>query len=208
MSAPPKGGQTATTESRRLGVLLVGAGGQGVLTAARMLGDAAHGAGIPVVVGQLHGMSQRGGSVECTVLLGPGRSSFLTGSADVVVGFEPLEVVRVRERLRSDTHVVINRGTVVPYLLSRAGETYPPFDTIAAEIGAITDNVTVVDGPSLLADVGEKRTLNVMMLGALAGLGILPFDAEALWQSVAARSPKKFLHANRRAMEIGVGLAG
>lgn len=196
--------QTPLQVGRRLGVLLVGAGGQGVLTAARLLGDAAHGAGIPVVVGQLHGMSQRGGSVQCSVLLGAGRSSFLTGGADVVVGFEPLEVLRVRDQLRADTHVVLNRGTMVPYVLSKAGRTYPPFDDIVAELAAITRHVTVVDGPRLLPDAGAGRTLNVLMLGALAGLGLLPFDSKALWLAVAAHSPAGFVDANRRALEAGM----
>ncbi len=64
--------------THRTKVLLVGVGGQGVLTAAQILGGAAHHAGLDVVVGQLHGMSQRGGSVECSVLIGPGKSSFPT----------------------------------------------------------------------------------------------------------------------------------
>ena len=154
-----------------------------LLTAARMLGDAAHGAGIDVAVGQLYGMSQRGGSVQCTVLLGGGRSSFLTGGADVVV----------------------NRGTMVPYGLSKAGRAYPDFAEIVAELEGMTPRVTVVDGPGLLAGVGANRTLNVLMLGALAGLGVLPFGVEALWAAVGVRSPKGFLEANRLALDLGAG---
>ena len=186
-------------------MLLVGAGGQGVLTAARMLGDAAHGAGLPVVVGQLHGMSQRGGSVQCTVLLGCGRSSFLTGGADVVVGFEPLEVLRVRDQLRASTHVLINRGAMVPYGLSKAGRAYPPFADIVAELEGFTRKVTVVDGPGLLGGTASSRSLNVLMLGALAGSGVLPVDVAAVWRAVLALSPAGFVEENRRALEAGAG---
>ena len=85
MSAPPP----------NLAVLVVGVGGQGTLTAARVLGEAAMAEGLPVRLGQLHGMSQRGGSVESTVLIGPGRSAFLPRrGADVILGLEPLELLR------------------------------------------------------------------------------------------------------------------
>ena len=172
-----------------------------------MLGDAAHGAGQQVVVGQLHGMSQRGGSVQCNVLLGGGRSSFLTGGADVVVGFEPLEVVRVLDRLRPDSHVLVNRVAMVPFGLSQRGQSYPDFDDIQAEIAKTSEHITVIDGPALLEGIGVARTLNVLMLGALAGLGVLPFEVDALWTAVAARSPKGFVEANRRALEVGAAIA-
>ncbi|MFH1130352.1 MAG: 2-oxoacid:acceptor oxidoreductase family protein, partial [Pseudomonadota bacterium] len=84
----------------RIKVLIVGVGGQGVLTAAKMLGDAALHAGFGVTVGQLHGMSQRGGSVEAGVLIGEGESSFIEeGAADIVLGFEPLEVLRALPKM-------------------------------------------------------------------------------------------------------------
>ena len=83
------------SEKRPMQLLVVGVGGQGVLTAAQVLARAAHSVGHPVAVGQLHGMSQRGGSVECTVRLGDVHTSYLVGdTADVVLGFEPLETLR------------------------------------------------------------------------------------------------------------------
>jgi indolepyruvate ferredoxin oxidoreductase beta subunit len=183
-------------------VLLVGVGGQGVVTAARILGDAAHAAGLPVVVGQLHGMSQRGGSVECSVLFGPGRSSYLS-RADIVVGFEPLEALRARHRMGAATKVLINTGPVVLPGLVRGGQPYPTLDRILADIRAVTEDIVLVDGPGALKEVGEARTLNVFMLGALQGLGVLSLDEATLWPAVARGCSPRYLEANRKAFILG-----
>lgn len=189
----------------RLKLLLVGVGGQGVLTAAKILGAAAHEAGHQVVVGQLHGMTQRGGSVECSVLFGPGRSSFITGGvADILVGFEPLEVLRALPSIGPKTDVVVNLGTIVPFEVTRSMTEYPPVDQILSNIRAATDRITTVDAPSLINDMSIGRSLNVLILGAVAGLGLLPFDEHPLWAAVERRSPTRFLEANRRAFEAGL----
>jgi indolepyruvate ferredoxin oxidoreductase beta subunit len=192
----------ATT--RRRAVLLVGVGGQGVLTAAKVLGDACHRAGLPVVVGQLHGMSQRGGSVECSVQVGRGSSSFLLGPADVVVAFEPLEARRALGRVGPDTTVLVSPGTIVPHGVTRSGQGYPDLDDTLREIEARGGEVIVVDGPGLARLAGDERTLNVLMLGALAGLAALPLGPDALFDAVADRCPPRTISANRRAFELGL----
>jgi indolepyruvate ferredoxin oxidoreductase beta subunit len=186
----------------RLAVLIVGVGGQGVLTAGRILGDAAHATGLPVVEGQLHGMSQRGGSVECSVLIGPGESSFLR-VADVVVGFEPLEALRAIPKIGPRTRILLNTGRVVPNELTRAGRPYPPLDSILSDLRAVAGGLHLVDGHAVVERVGVARTLNVVLLGALAGLDVLPFGQAALWQAVAGRCRPEFLQANRDAFDLG-----
>jgi len=187
---------------KRISFLLVGVGGQGLLTAARILGDAAHAAGRPVVVGQLHGLSQRGGSVECSVLFGPGRSSYLS-LADVVIGFEPLETLRALQRMSAETRVLANQGKFVLPDLIRQGKPYPPLEQILADIRAVAKEVVPVDGNCALKALGEARTLNVFMLGALVGLGWLPFDASVLWPAVARCCKADYLEANRKAYDLG-----
>ena len=189
----------------RAKLLLVGVGGQGVLTAARVLGDAAYAAGVGAVVGQLHGMSQRGGSVECSVLFGSGDSSFLVGDADVLLAFEPLEAARALPHVGPETVVIVNRGTIVPFQLTFRGEGYPSVDGIFETLRARGAVVYGVDGPGLVAQIGVGRTLNVVMLGALAGLGILPFGPDALLEQLTAHLPARFVSANRRAFELGMG---
>jgi indolepyruvate ferredoxin oxidoreductase beta subunit len=186
----------------RFEVLIVGVGGQGVLTAGRILGDAAHATGLPVVEGQLHGMSQRGGSVECSVLIGPSESSFLR-VADVVVGFEPLEALRAIPKIGPRTRVLLNTGRIVPDELTRAGRPYPLLDSILGDLRAVAGGLDLVDGRAVVEQVGVARTLNIVLLGALAGLDLLPFGGSALWRAVAGRCRPEFLQANREAFDLG-----
>ena len=171
---------TAKASASRIGTgrfstLLVGVGGQGVLTAAQILGDAAHEANLDVTVGQLHGMSQRGGSVACTVLIGPGSSSFILDRADVVLAFEPLEAMRALPSIGKSTHVVMNTGVILPPAVLVDAAEYPDQGEIIAHLEKAAGALTLVDGPALVGEVGEARTLNTILLGALAGLGLLPF---------------------------------
>jgi indolepyruvate ferredoxin oxidoreductase beta subunit len=190
---------------RRLAVLLVGVGGQGILTAARILGDAAHAAGREVVVGQLHGMSQRGGSVECSVLYGPGRSSFVS-VADVVVGFEPLETLRARDRMGPGTRVLVNRGRIMLPRLGRPEQPYPPLEEILTAIRAASATVVEVDGRAAAEQAGEARTLNIVVLGVLAGLGWLPCDESRVWSAVERHCRARYRDVNRRAFALGLAL--
>ncbi|HUU01808.1 MAG TPA: 2-oxoacid:acceptor oxidoreductase family protein [Myxococcota bacterium] len=190
----------------RLRLLVVGVGGQGVLTAARLLGEAAMQADIEVMVGQLHGMSQRGGAVECSVVIGSGKSSYIgTGGADVVMALEPLEALRALPMMSARTRVVVNLGKIVPYSLAIQGKDYPSIAGILASVEETASRPYTVDGPALTGHVGLPRALNVVMLGALAGLGLLPFGDEILWQTIEKKIPERFVAANRRAFELGRG---
>jgi len=186
----------------RFSMLLVGVGGQGLLTAAQILGDAAHAAGKQVVVGQLHGMSQRGGSVECSVLFGPGLSSYLS-RADVVAGFEPLETLRALNRMGPETTVLMNRGKFVLPTLVRERKPYPPLEDILSKIRRVAKEIILIDGPGASRKTGLQRSLNVFILGALAGLGLLPFDDSTLWPAIARRCNLRYLEANREAFTLG-----
>lgn len=190
------------TQRGRFRLLLVGVGGQGVLSAARLLGEAALAEGKNVVVGQLHGMSQRGGSVESTVLFGPGRSSFIgAGAADAVLALEPLEALRAVPRLSPRTRAVVSLGRVPPFTLAQKGEPYPDLDGILASLREAAGEVVTVDGPSLAEAAGSVQALNMVMLGALAGLGVLPLDPEAIERAIEDASPGE--DTGRRAFRLG-----
>ena len=187
----------------RFSALLIGVGGQGVLTVAQILGAAAHAAGLPVVVGQLHGMSQRGGTVQCTVLIGDHESSFLSGDPDVVLAFEALEALRALDRVGPKTRVLVNLSRIVPFELTREGKDYPAADMILAELSGAAAEVHAVDGGALVRDIGEPRSLNVLLLGAAAGLGLFPIPERALWEAALGRCDPAFLDSNRRAFAAG-----
>jgi len=190
---------------QRKKLLFVGVGGQGVLTAARVVGEAALAAGMEPMVGQLHGMAQRGGSVEATVLLGRGESAFVeTGGADVLIGLEPMEALRALPKLSVQTRALINRGKVVPFPLSMRGEAYPEVDAILDDVRAVAPQTLALDGTSLLLEAaGHTRSLNMLMLGALAGLDLIGLARDQIWEALVRRTPPKLLEVNQQAFELG-----
>jgi len=191
---------------RRTKILLVGVGGQGVVTAAEVLGLAlkVRSPAVGVCVGQLHGLAQRGGSVESTVAIGDGSTAFIgPGEADVVLGFEPLETLRALPRMHPDTRVVLNVGTIAPFSLARTGQAYPDVRGIVDRVRAITPHVMVLDGPSIVATLQEVRCLNIVMLGALVGLDVLTLDEDALGLAVVRRYGRKHRKTNLSALSLG-----
>jgi indolepyruvate ferredoxin oxidoreductase beta subunit len=184
--------------------LLVGVGGQGVLTAAQVLGAAAHREGRAVVVGQLHGMSQRGGSLECTVKVGPDECTVIgPGEADVLLAFEPIEALRALPRVGPGTRALVSVGTIVPFAEARSGRDGPGTDAILASLRAEVKDLASIDGPRLVADAGADRTLNAVMLGAAAALGWTAPGADALLAELLARTSPRFRGHNRRAFDLG-----
>ena len=161
-------------------MLVVGVGGQGVLTLARIVGEAAMAAGLPVCVGQQHGMSQRGGSVEATVVLGDGaRTPFVgLGEADILVAFEPLEALRAADRLSPGANVIVSRAGIP--LASRPSAPYPDVPDLLASLRERTPHVHDLDATALAARAGSPRALGAVLLGALASLGALPIDTPTL----------------------------
>ncbi len=185
-------------------LLAVGVGGQGVLSTVRLLGVAGLAAGLDVRVGQLHGLAQRGGSVEATLSIGPGKSAIVSGGeADLVLGLEPLEAVRALPRMNSDTVVVLNPASIVPYSLTVKGETGPTFESTTAAIDRVTSHVHVVDASSAAQRAGSLRSLNVAMLGVVAGLGLVPIPPEAIRDVVTNLGRAALRKANLEAFELG-----
>lgn len=205
--AVPQDGRTPDPErGPRFKLLVAGVGGQGVLTVARLVGAAAMACGLEAVLGQLHGMSQRGGSVVSTVLIGAGQSSFIgAGEADAVVGLEPLEALRAADAMSRCTAVVTSTGTIVPAPLAQAGDDYPDLGWIIEQIAARAGRVVTLDGPALGRAAGAPRTLNIVMLGALSGARVLPeaMPDEALLEALAMQTPPRFRASNERAFALG-----
>ena len=176
-----------------------------MLTVAIMVGDAALRQGKNMVVGQLHGMSQRGGSVETTVLIGPGESSFVdAGGAHVVLAFEPLEALRALPYMSSETRVLVNEGRVAPFPLSMRGLPYPDRGGILDQIRQVTPHVVTMPGTRMVTEeVGEQRCLNLLMLGALAGLDMVPLPCDTLRAATQDKSKPAHREINLKAFDLG-----
>ena len=186
-------------------ILLVGVGGQGVMSAGRWVGEAAAACGLPVVVRQVHGLSQRGGSVQTSVVVGGARCPEIPdGMADVVVGLEPMEAARAVAKISARTTAMVNTRAIVPASLQSAGRPYPP---IAALLGPVEERagaLVTVDATALAEAAGSHRCLNVVMLGLLAGSGLVRFPAERLLEVVVGTGLAAFREVNRRAFELGM----
>ena len=156
-----------------LQVLFCGVGGQGVLRAAEVLGRALFAAGKRVTVGQLHGMSQRGGSVSSFIIVGDTEAALLDGAPDVVVALEPLEAARAAPSFSRRTTVLLNTHPVVPYERTRLGQGYPDEAELLARIAARAGRVLTADVTAALAPHGLERAVGVAMLGAMTRLPAL-----------------------------------
>ena len=185
-------------------LLFVGVGGQGVLSTGRWVGDAAVAHGLEVVVGQVHGLSQRGGSVQASVVLGGARSwEIPDGMADALVALEPMEAARALVKISKTTAVLANTRPVLPSSLQSLGRPYPPLSSLLGPVGEAAGSLSAVDATSLASQAGSPRSLNVVMLGMLVGSGVLPFPGERLLEVVLAAGSAKLAGINRAAFGLG-----
>jgi len=185
-------------------ILLVGIGGQGVLSAGRWLGDAAAACGIPVVVGQVHGLSQRGGPVQSPVALCGARSwEIADGMADVLVALEPMEAARALQKVSKRTTAIVNTRPILPSSLQSAGRPYPPLASLLEPLEEAAGSFRATDATSLAAEAGSHRSLNVVMLGMLAAADVLPFPADRLLDVIAHAAIPDLARIDREAFRLG-----
>jgi len=182
-------------------VLLAGVGGQGTLLASEVLSEVLMLAGFDVKKSEIHGMSQRGGSVTSHVRWGEKVYSPLIpeGTADILFGFELLETYRYLPMLRKGGAVVVNDLKIAPGPVATGMETYP--EDIPGKLRAQVGDVIVVDGMYKAQQAGNYRTVNTVLLGALSRR--MQID-ESLWlKALEKLVPAKFLAENLKAFELG-----
>ena len=193
--------------SRAVNFVLVGVGGQGTLLASNILADVGLAAGLDVKKSEVHGMSQRGGSVVSHVRWHPERvASPLVGmgEADILLAFEKLEALRFVEFLRRGGTAVVNDTVIVPITVSAGSATYPQDDSIDAAFATIDARVVKVPGERLAQEAGTVKAANVVLLGAVSRL--LPLPEDVWWKCLSQRVPKKFLELNHTAFASGRAL--
>jgi len=190
--------------SRKISIVLTGVGGQGVITAANILGKAAVKAKVGVFVSEIHGMAQRGGVVVCTVRMGDVSSPLLpSGTADVLLSTEPVEALRNICYVHKKTKVITDINPVIPFTVAVGGEQYPKLDDLFKEIQ--THAVLYkIDANKIAKEAGAVITKNTVMLGALAASGVLPFKAEVLLETILEDISEKYKDVNKKAFEGGM----
>ncbi len=184
-------------------VLLCGVGGQGTVLAADLLARAAMAAGRVVKVSEIHGMAQRGGAVTTVVRFGDEVRSMVTdpGCADVVVSFETTEALRNLPFVREGGYLLVADTSIAP-LPVLTGKAQMPGDAQArlSDAGAV-----IIDAEALARSVGSPKSVNVVLLGALAAR--LPFPVRVWEDVIAKRVPPKTVDANLAAFHEGYRFA-
>jgi len=185
-------------------VYLVGVGGQGIITAARIIGDAAILAGEKVLLSETHGMAQRGGSVICTARIGDRAGPLVPDmSADVILSLELLETLRAACKASKDTVVLSSTERLVPLSVSTQKMRYPSQQEVADKMSSLAKAVVMVDAAGLAAQAGSPISSNVVMVGALAGSGAAGIDTDRFEEAVKANIPRR-LDENLKAFALGV----
>ena len=186
-------------------IMIVGVGGQGTLLASKLLGNVLLKQGFDVKLSEVHGMSQRGGSVVTYVRFGEKVYSPIIdqGEADYILSFELLEAARWISHLKKGGKLVTNTHQTPPMPVITGAAEYPK--DIVAKLRERAD-VTALDALPLAEQAGSARAVNVVLIGVLSRL--MPLD-EAVWrEAIEETVPKKFLEVNLRAFDLGRAAQG
>lgn len=191
---------------RNVSIMIAGVGGQGTLLTSRVLGTAALKAGYDVKMSEVHGMSQRGGSVITYVKIGSDVKSPIIekGEADILLCFEKLEALRWLDYAKEDGAIIINDQKIDPMPVIIGKATYP--DNIIKNITSRFKNVCAIDALDTAKKLGNLKVLNIVMVGLMAKSTDIP---EETWHEAIRETVKeKFVDINLKAFDEGYRIAG
>ena len=195
-----------------LNIVVCGIGGQGNVLAADVLGSAMCDRGCRVAVGETYGASQRGGSVMSHVRVSMKMDPSVlipSGEAHIIIGFEPLETLRmVRKYAGKDTTVVYDPRPVYPLGVLQGIQQYPAVEDIAAEIRDLTAMALAVPAAGIAMEAGDSKSANIALLGAFSQLPDAPLSREDLEKILLQRFKGTVLEVNQRAFAVGWEAAG
>ena len=184
-------------------IMIVGVGGQGSLLASKLLGHLLLSEGFDVKVSEVHGMSQRGGSVVTYVRFGEKVYSPIIdkGQADFIVSFEKLEAARYLEYLKADGRIVVNTQEIDPMPVITGATTYPA--DLVAKMEAAGAKVDAIDALTIAEQAGSSKATNIVLMGVFSKY-ISEISKEEWIKAVEASVPAKFLELNMKAFEMGL----
>ncbi len=182
-------------------IMIVGVGGQGSLLASRIIGNVLLSQGFDVKVSEVHGMSQRGGSVVTYVKYGDKVYSPVIekGEADIIMSFELLEAARWLSYLKKGGHLITSTQQLDPMPVITGAAKYP--ENITDKLSALGADVISADALSLAREAGNAKASNVVLIGLIASKMDFPDD---VWTAAIKQCvPEKFLELNLKAFELG-----
>ncbi len=181
--------------------MIVGVGGQGSLLASKLMGNLLVGEGFDVKVSEVHGMSQRGGSVVTYVRFGEKvYSPIITdGEADLIISFEKLEAARYARYLKKDGRIVVNTQQIDPMPVIIGAAQYP--DNVLEELAQKGLTIEALDALSLAEQAGSAKAVNIVLLGRVARNMEIPYHR---WISaIETTVAPKFVEMNKKAFDLG-----
>ena len=192
------------SDKRTKNILLVGVGGQGTILASKLLTLGLMEEGYDVKMSEIHGMSQRGGSVSSQVRYGEKVWSPVIekGSADMIVSFEKMEALRWLEYLKKDGKVVVNNHEMMPMPVIMGKADYSP--DIIKEMQDNCKDVTVVNATEEAVKLGNGKVMNIILLGTIIkAMGLEDID----WNKIVRENVKPaFVEGNLKAIQVGMSL--
>ncbi|BDZ71907.1 indolepyruvate oxidoreductase subunit beta [Methanobacterium petrolearium] len=185
-------------------IYISGVGGQGIIKTSVILGESAMKKGLPVVVGEIHGMSQRGGVVSTQMKIGKSHSPLIEeGGADLLLAFEPLEALRAINMVNKDSYVVMNTAPIYPFNIRQSEHPYPELSNILNELQSQTKKVIAMDADDIAKKAGHILSMNMVMLGGAAAVPGFPLDKDIIIESMQDNLPEQSLPINMKAFEEG-----
>ncbi|MCI6592124.1 MAG: indolepyruvate oxidoreductase subunit beta [Spirochaetia bacterium] len=188
-------------ENKVTNIMIVGVGGQGALLASKTLGQVLLDAGYDVKVSEVHGMSQRGGSVVTYVRYGKKVYSPIIdkGQADYIVSFELLEAARYTEYLKEGGLIVVNTQQIEPLPVITGAAKYP--ENLVEKMTAAGFKVDAMDCLSLAKEAGSTKSVNIVLMGRLSKY--MGFQEEAWLKALEKLVKPQFLEMNKKAFSLG-----
>jgi indolepyruvate ferredoxin oxidoreductase beta subunit len=190
-------------------IIVTGVGGQGNVMASRVLSQMLSIRGYQITIGETFGASQRGGSVMSHIRVSSESSwspQIPKGQADIIVALEPVEAIRVLAAYGNPVVTVLSNTRPIHPVGVIAGElNYPNLEEIKKSLTGLAGQVLFVDATDEAIKLGNPVLSNILMIGAVSGLGLLPVGIEEFMAAIRTIIPEKHLDVNVRAFEIGMG---
>lgn len=186
-------------------IIIVGVGGQGTLLASKILSTAAMERGLFVRTSETIGMAQRGGSVSSHVRIDAKELSPVIpqGRADLLIGFELSEAARILGKLAPEAKAIVNAEKIVPTNVALKKGVYLEDEYLELLKKRVPDAL-LIEGTPLALKAGNARSLNVVMLGAASGAGLLPFGEDEIRAALRKSVREKTLAVNEKAFDLGI----
>ncbi len=185
-------------------LIIVSVGGQGNIFLSQILGKAALIKNVPVKISEIHGMAQRGGIVESSVIFGDVHSSIISdGEADILLGFEPAESLRALVKCNKKTVIITNTSQLPPFTANIGLGEYPDIDYALQYIKSRVSRLFSFNATSLAIQAGDIMSLNMVMTGALISLNLLPVSSKNLTDAIKNITKSHAVDINLKAFELG-----